>query len=502
MVGWNANVAQSNGSANPSSEMIYFQECVNNNEIVDLHSVGFYHTWTKSLKNLKCRTLKKLDRVMVNEAFMDIFQDAYGVFLPYMNSDHFPIIVKIPNGVQKKKGSFRFSNFITDKEEFLTTDSKAPRPDGYTLRFYKSAWSIVGKEVSQAIREFFLTGKLLSEAYDTISWDINGFPERMVLCIMNCVTSTKFSISINGGRVGYFKGGRGLRHGDPISPYLFTLVMEVFNLTVRKNIKENGNFKYHYGCKKLEITHLCFADDLLVFYHEDCESVSIIKKSLNEFSRYSGLRPNMQKSTMFFGGLSNAEQNYILQIIPFTVGKLAVRIIGQSVFLLTKQVIYEINKLLKGFLWCHGKLTKGKAKVSCDAICKPKDQDRLGLKNLSIWNEVLMIKHLRNIAAKKDTIWVKWISVESGIWNDLNKMLNVRLSGWWDQIIDEIKALPTNNNIWSIVRRLVCNATVYYIWHEKNYRMFKNEIRDSNTILQMVKEIVGIRDEGEGIQYC
>ncbi|GJR07383.1 Toll/interleukin-1 receptor domain-containing protein [Tanacetum coccineum] len=93
----------------------------------------------------------------------------------------------------------------------------------------------------------------------------------------------------------YFKGGRGLRQGDPISPYLFTLVMEVLNLLIKKNIEENEEFEYHHGCKKLKITHLCFADDLLAFCHGDCESVRIIKKSLDEFSGYSGLLPNMQK---------------------------------------------------------------------------------------------------------------------------------------------------------------------------------------------------------------
>ena len=65
-----------------------------------------------------------------------------------------------------------------------------------------------------------------------------GFHRQMVKWIMQCVTSNKFSICLNGESHGYFKGGRGLRQGDPISPYLFTLVMEVFNLLMIKNIEE------------------------------------------------------------------------------------------------------------------------------------------------------------------------------------------------------------------------------------------------------------------------
>nr|GEV73506.1 zinc knuckle CX2CX4HX4C [Tanacetum cinerariifolium] len=178
----------SNGSANPSSEMIDFQECVNNNGIMDLHSK-----------------------------------------------------VKIPNGVQKKK------RVILDSQILLQIKR-------------------------------------------------NSYP------------------LINGERVGYFKGGRGLRQGDPISPYLFTLVMEVFNLIVRKNIKENENFKYHYGCKKLEITHLCFADDLLVLCHGDCESVSIIKKSLNEFSRQTGCKTVKEIVGMKLSGMKVKESSTVREV--------------------------------------------------------------------------------------------------------------------------------------------------------------------------------------------
>ncbi|GKB72092.1 RNA-directed DNA polymerase, eukaryota, reverse transcriptase zinc-binding domain protein [Tanacetum coccineum] len=89
----------SNGGAYPTSEMNEFQDYVNKIEVDDLHSKGFNYTWTKSLKNPKCSTLKKLDRIMVNEDFVDKFQQAHRMFLPYMISDHSPIIVKMPNRI-------------------------------------------------------------------------------------------------------------------------------------------------------------------------------------------------------------------------------------------------------------------------------------------------------------------------------------------------------------------------------------------------------------------
>nr|GEX49205.1 RNA-directed DNA polymerase, eukaryota, reverse transcriptase zinc-binding domain protein [Tanacetum cinerariifolium]GEX89519.1 RNA-directed DNA polymerase, eukaryota, reverse transcriptase zinc-binding domain protein [Tanacetum cinerariifolium] len=114
-----------------------------------------------------------------------------------------------------------------------------------------------------------------------VSEHSNGgaYPTSDMTEFQDCINNIKFSINVNGERVGYFKGGRGLRQGDPISPYLFTLVMEVLNLLIKKNIEESKVFKYHFGCKNLKITHLYFADDLLVFCHGDSESVKVSEHS-------------------------------------------------------------------------------------------------------------------------------------------------------------------------------------------------------------------------------
>ncbi|GKD75361.1 reverse transcriptase domain-containing protein, partial [Tanacetum coccineum] len=110
------------------------------------------------------------------------------------------------------------------KEAIFDIDSnKASGPDGFTSGFFKKAWSIVGQEVCLAIRDFFINGKLLGEinatmialipkteidiqkAYDTVSWDFLkealikiGFHPMLRKWIMTCVTTSKFSICING----------------------------------------------------------------------------------------------------------------------------------------------------------------------------------------------------------------------------------------------------------------------------------------------------------------
>ncbi|GJR40046.1 RNA-directed DNA polymerase, eukaryota, reverse transcriptase zinc-binding domain protein [Tanacetum coccineum] len=129
-----------------------------------------------------------------------------------------------------------------------------------------------------------------AKAYDTVNWSFLkqiliyfGFHERMFGWIMTCVTSAAFSVCVNGERHGYFKSGRGLRQGDPMSPYLFTLVMGVLTLMVQRRVRRNQQFKFHWGCKELNLTQICFADDLLMLSNGDHKSVEDLKDGLMEF---------------------------------------------------------------------------------------------------------------------------------------------------------------------------------------------------------------------------
>ncbi|GKF22950.1 protein LAZ1 [Tanacetum coccineum] len=89
----------------------------------------------------------------------------------------------------------------------------------------------------------------IQKAYDTVDWWFLGiilkgfgFHHIMIKWIMACVTLATFSISLNGDIHGYFKGKRGLRQGDPISPYLFTLVMEVLTLILKRRVSLSESF--------------------------------------------------------------------------------------------------------------------------------------------------------------------------------------------------------------------------------------------------------------------
>jgi hypothetical protein len=141
------------------------------------------------------------------------------------------------------------------------------------------------------------------------------------------VTSCQFSINANGELAGYFQGGRGLRQGDPISPYLFVLCMEILSGLFCK-ISANQKFKFHWRCKKDKISHLCFADDLMIFSKGDVNSIRMITNVLTEFQDLLGLYPNPIKSDIFLSGSLGAEREHIIRILGFREGELPTKYLG------------------------------------------------------------------------------------------------------------------------------------------------------------------------------
>lgn len=175
----------------------------------------------------------------------------------------------------------------------------------------------------------------IRKAYDTVDWDfllqmLRGFGFHFVFIkwIEEMLRTSSFSLALNGGTIGFFKGARGLRQGDLVSPYLFTLVMEGFSMLMKQCISEASSFQYHAKCQDQKVTHLCFADDLFIFTRGDVESVEVIKRALDIFRRKSGLTPSLEKSEAFFGNVSEDVRSAIMNLIPFSAGVFPIRYLG------------------------------------------------------------------------------------------------------------------------------------------------------------------------------
>lgn len=113
-------------------------------------------------------------------------------------------------------------------------------------------------------------------------------PELYIRWLQACICNIGFTVGYNGKINGYFKGKRGLRQGDPLSPYLFVLAMNYLSLLLNQ-YAENETFSYHFKCKESKLTHMCFADDLLVFVEGSLSSVNQVLSIINNFRERSGL---------------------------------------------------------------------------------------------------------------------------------------------------------------------------------------------------------------------
>lgn len=105
------------------------------------------------------------------------------------------------------------------------------------------------------------------KACDSVDWKFLlqclsslGVSMRFVSWIRECKTTPRFSIALNGTRVGYFEGRKGLRQGDLISPYLFVIAMEMLSRLIEEASKNGKEYSFHPRCSEINLTHLCFAD--------------------------------------------------------------------------------------------------------------------------------------------------------------------------------------------------------------------------------------------------
>nr|GEY28841.1 hypothetical protein [Tanacetum cinerariifolium] len=239
----------------------------------------------------------------------------------------------------------KFLGLKVPEAMFSIADNKAPRPDGFSAKIFKSTWHTVGPDVCSAVKEFFYFGKLLGELNATI---ISLIPK---------ITTT-------------------------------LLVTDFIPIACKLPIKYLG--------------------------------VPLISKRLG-----------------------------------------------------IKDLINDINGIMKNFLWSQNNDSKGKAKVAWKAVCKPKNQGGLGLKDLFVWNNALLVKHLWNIANKKDTLWVKWVST-------------IKLNGVsiWVVQKEECDSWGWKNLL--TIRDLIMSHVLYKIGNGKNTYMWYDNLSGLGPLINII----------------
>ncbi|GJT35991.1 RNA-directed DNA polymerase, eukaryota, reverse transcriptase zinc-binding domain protein [Tanacetum coccineum] len=357
----------------------------------------------------------------------------------------------------------------------------------------------------------------IQKAYDTVNWKfleailkVFGFHEKMVQWIVSYVTTTSFYINVNEESFGYFKGGRGLRQGDPVSPYLFTLVMEILSLIVQDkkptgrilktvglrwvptgkiftsstttvdselprgsntditnlyeciqtldssagtsiNVQEEQNLNLSAGTLsnlKKERIKACIKENVISGRPRDKGFVGVLKDVIEEFGSVFGLLPNYNKSTIIFGSMKEEDKQEILDCVPFKVEKLPVRYLG--VPLTSKRI--GVN--------------------NCKSIL-----DKIRSRVLNWKNKCLSYAgRLQLIAFFFQSIHVYWASVfllPKTVINDINSMLKGFL---WNQ--GELAQGKANVSWKNVCKpKIQVNEEVYDSWGGNNILRIKEEVK-------------------------
>ena len=279
---------------------------------------------------------------------------------------------------------------------------------------------------------------------------------------MSCVTSTRILILFNGGNLDPFIPTRGLRQGDLISPYLFILCMEFLGHLIKLKcvVGDWKPLKASHG--NIGITHLFFADDLILFAKIEENTCEVISEVLNRFCKESDQKVSLEKSRIYFSpnvqegvkeeicsnlGIQattniskylgfpikhkGAARNRVNFVVERVLNKLSgwkakfLSFAGRSVLVksvmsaipnyvmqgeaLPMHLCEKLDKINRDFLWGSTRDKKKLHLVGWNKIIQPKEEGGLGIQAVRAKSVALLAKLNWRMYQEKDSFWAKVI---------------------------------------------------------------------------------------------
>ncbi|XP_075498859.1 uncharacterized protein LOC142537187 [Primulina tabacum] len=309
----------------------------------------------------------------------------------------------------------------------------------------------------------------MSKAYDRVEWIFlqkmmlkMGFAEHWVNLIMRCVTSVSYSVRLNNSIYGTICPSRGLRQGDPLSPYLFVLCAQGFSHIFTKAVE----LKLFRGVKVVNscpvISHLFFADDSLIFFRATKEDSVNVRRCIQIYEKASGQMVNFDKSSLTFSPSTSAQQSQeiadVLSVsivnghdiylgLPtlslrnkrlqfgflrermenkirswstkfFSMGgkEILIKSVLQAIpsyimscFRIPDNLCKELEQLCAKFWWRGNNDMRGMHWLKWDSLCNPKSMDGLGYRRLSAFNKALVAKQIWRIIQRPHSLLTRFL---------------------------------------------------------------------------------------------
>lgn len=332
----------------------------------------------------------------------------------------------------------------------------------------------------------------LEKAFDRLKWEFiedtlfnANLPPRLVRLIMSCLTTSSMQVLWNGKASQSFQPQRGVRQGDPLSPYLFVLCMERLSQMITAAVRQGSWKAIRMGRRGVPLSHLFFADDLIIFCKAELDQIEVVQKILSDFCAASGHKVSNSKTKIFFsrnvslglrsvisgqfqyeqadglgrylgvplltGRMSSSIYRYILDRIRAKLAgwkqqslSLAGRItlaksVLQSIPFYTMQSILlplvccrNIEKEIRKFVWGHTREAKKVNLVKWSELCQPLAHGGVGLLKLDSQNKSFMTKLAFQIHSQPDSLWVRILKGKYGAHDTLTFPRNS--SAFWRQL--------------------------------------------------------------------
>ncbi|RVW66276.1 putative ribonuclease H protein [Vitis vinifera] len=275
------------------------------------------------------------------------------------------------------------------------------------------------------------------KAYDHVRWDFldqvlekKGFSPKWRKWMNGCLSSVSYAVLVNGSAKGWVKASRGLRQGDPLSPFLFTLVVDVLSRMLLRAEERNMLEGFRVGRNRTRVSHLQFADDTIFFSNTREEDLQTLKSLLLAFGHISGLKVNLDKSNIYGINLDHAHISRLAETLGCKASGWPILYLGLPLGGNPRAggfwdpVIERISRRLDGwqkaYLSFGGRITliqsclthmpwigEGKKDhlVRWDVVCKPKEIGGLSFGNISLRNLALLGKWLWRYPREGSALW-------------------------------------------------------------------------------------------------